>query len=159
MSFLLIPQTDLYYPLNVSDIYLNRNVTDIYLNWNGIFFFENDIDFTTHLVSVKIQTNSLLFIVYFVWFFQVYLDCSFFIFLSQPSLSTLSELYQYLSFQALCMWAHFVNIIWLYPTLSKIPQGFPKVACSLMSLFEHACSSMKFYLSVWAAHKNFAVLV
>ena len=97
MSFLLIPQTDLYYPLNVSDIYLNRNVTDIYLNWNGIFFFENDIDFTTHLVSVKIQTNSLLFIAYFVWFFQVYLDCSFFIFLAQPSLSTLSELYQYSS--------------------------------------------------------------
>ena len=89
MSFLLIPQTDIYYPSNVSDIYMNRNVTDIYLNWNGIFFFENDIDFITHLVSVKIQTNSLLFIAYFVWFFQVYLDCSFFIFLSQPSLSTL----------------------------------------------------------------------
>ena len=101
MSFLLIPQTDIYYPSNVSDIYMNRNVTDIYLNWNGIFFFENDIDFTKPLVSVKIQTNTLLFIAYFVWFFQVYLDCSFFhLFvsaLSQPSLRTLSELYQYSS--------------------------------------------------------------
>ena len=48
MSFLLIPQTDIYYPSNVSDIYMNRNVTDIYLNWNGIFFFENDIDFTVY---------------------------------------------------------------------------------------------------------------
>ena len=89
-----------------------------------------------------------------MWFFKVYLDHSFFIFmiqifsdlLYQPSLSPLSELYQYSSFQVLCMWAHFVNIICLYPTLSKIPQGFPKVACSLLSLFEHACSSMKFYV-------------
>ena len=48
MSFLLIPQTDIYYPSNVSDIYMNRNVTDIYLYWNGIFFFENDIDFTVY---------------------------------------------------------------------------------------------------------------
>ena len=51
--------------------------------------------------------------------------------LYQPSLSTLSELYQYSSFQALCMWAHFKYQHYL--TLSYIRRSLWMFAPKLKS--------------------------